>query len=97
MLRGTKNICVSCVLLLSRCLSLCYIQVTDFTDKVNFYIMNAVTFFKSMWSQVKANAALLVGEDCVRSLYIVLYVVYISPYTALTAIANNHAYLHKLH
>lgn len=24
--------------------------------------MNAVTFFKSMWSQVKANAALLVGE-----------------------------------
>lgn len=39
-----------------------YLQVTDFTDKVNFYIMNAVTFFKSMWSQVKANAALLVGK-----------------------------------
>jgi hypothetical protein len=40
---------------------LCKLIVTDFTDKVNFYIMNAVTFFKSMWSQVKANAALLVG------------------------------------
>jgi hypothetical protein len=40
---------------------LCKHIVTDFTDKVNFYIMNAVTFFKSMWSQVKANAALLVG------------------------------------
>ena len=39
------------------------LQVTDFTDKVNFYIMNAVTFFKSMWSQVKANAALLVGKN----------------------------------
>ena len=38
-------------------------QVTDFTDKVNFYIMNAVTFFKSMWSPVKANAALLVGKN----------------------------------
>jgi hypothetical protein len=25
--------------------------------------MNAVTFFKSMWSQVKANAALLVGKN----------------------------------
>lgn len=24
--------------------------------------MNAVTFFKSMWSQVKGNAALLVGK-----------------------------------
>ena len=42
-------------------------QVTDFTDKVNFYIMNAVTFFKSMWSQVKANAALLVGKITVCS------------------------------
>ena len=38
------------------------LQVTDFTDKVNFYVMNAVTFFKSMWSQVKANAALFVGK-----------------------------------
>ena len=25
--------------------------------------MNAVTFFKSMWSPVKANAALLVGKN----------------------------------
>ena len=53
--------------LVSRIFIISLPQVTDFTDKVNFYIMNAVTFFKSMWSQVKANAALLVGENCVRS------------------------------
>jgi len=29
--------------------------------KVNFYVMNAVTFFKSMWPEVKCNAALFVG------------------------------------
>ena len=39
------------------------LQVTDFTGKVNFYVMNAVTFFKSMWAQVKANAALFVGKQ----------------------------------
>lgn len=37
-------------------------QVTDFTDKVNSYVMNAVMFFKSMWSEVKCNAALFVGK-----------------------------------
>ena len=39
-----------------------YIQVVDFTDKVNHYVMNAVMFFKSMWPEVKCNAALFVGE-----------------------------------
>jgi hypothetical protein len=39
------------------------LQVTDFTDKVNSYVMNAVMFFKSMWSEVKSNAALFVGES----------------------------------
>ena len=38
-------------------------QVQDFTDKVNFYVMNAVTFFKSMWPEVKCNAALFVGKQ----------------------------------
>jgi len=38
-----------------------FVQVQDFTDKVNFYVMNAVTFFKSMWPEVKCNAALFVG------------------------------------
>ena len=36
--------------------------MTDFTDKVNAYVMNAVMFFKSMWPEVKRNAALFVGE-----------------------------------
>lgn len=40
----------------------CYmLQVVDFADKVNSYVMNAVMFFKSMWSEVKCNAALFVG------------------------------------
>ena len=39
------------------------VQVTDFTDKVNSYVMNAVMFFKSMWSEVKCNAALFVGRS----------------------------------
>ena len=40
-----------------------FVQVQDFTDKVNFYVMNAVTFFKSMWPEVKCNAALFVGKS----------------------------------
>ena len=39
------------------------IQVQDFTDKVNFYVMNSVTFFKSMWPEVRRNASLFVGES----------------------------------
>ena len=37
-------------------------KVTEFTDKVNFYVMSAVSFFKSMWPDVKSSAALFVGE-----------------------------------
>ncbi|XP_065915103.1 maestro heat-like repeat-containing protein family member 1 [Dysidea avara] len=40
---------------------LCKHVVIDFKDKVNFYVMGAVSFFKSTWSRVKCNAALLVG------------------------------------
>ena len=36
--------------------------MTEFTEKVNSYVMNAVMFFKSMWPEVKCNAALFVGE-----------------------------------
>lgn len=56
---------------MSVCQFLWLLQVTDFTDKVNFYIMNAVTFFKSMWSQVKANAALLVGKNTIITIWYV--------------------------
>ena len=38
------------------------LQVVDFSDKVNSYVMNAVMFFKSMWPEVKSNAALFVGK-----------------------------------
>ncbi len=38
------------------------LQVADFTNKVNSYVMNSVMFFKSMWPEVKCNAALFVGE-----------------------------------
>lgn len=40
---------------------LCKLLVSDFTDKVNSYVMNSVMFFKSMWPEVKRNAALFVG------------------------------------
>ncbi|XP_011410499.2 PREDICTED: maestro heat-like repeat-containing protein family member 1 [Amphimedon queenslandica] len=40
---------------------LCKLIVVDFTEKVNFYIMASVQFFKSMWPEVRGNAALFVG------------------------------------
>ena len=46
-----------------------HIQVVDFSDKVNSYVMNAVMFFKSMWPEVKCNAALFVGTLGVHGLY----------------------------
>ena len=39
--------------------------MVDFLDKVNFYIMAAVQFFKSMWPEVRGNAALFVGKGLV--------------------------------
>ena len=58
-------------------LSVCAVllQVADFTDKVNSYVMNAVMFFKSMWPEVKCNASLFVGRSsmhnviCLATLY----------------------------
>ncbi|KAL5022847.1 hypothetical protein ScPMuIL_002002 [Solemya velum] len=35
--------------------------IQDFTDKVNFYVMNCVSFFKSFWPEIKSNAALFTG------------------------------------
>jgi len=35
--------------------------IVDFEDKINFYVMNNVNFFKSEWSEIKANAAMFTG------------------------------------
>eukprot|EP00117_Sycon_ciliatum_P004055 scpid12251/ scgid8580/ HEAT repeat-containing protein 7A len=35
--------------------------IADFNDKISFYAMGCVTFFKSMWPPIKANAAMFVG------------------------------------
>ncbi|XP_076448959.1 maestro heat-like repeat-containing protein family member 1 isoform X1 [Babylonia areolata] len=35
--------------------------IQDFQDKVNFYVMGCVAFFKSSWSEIRSNAAMFVG------------------------------------
>ncbi|KAK7115260.1 maestro heat-like repeat-containing protein family member 1 isoform X1 [Littorina saxatilis] len=35
--------------------------IQDFPDKVNFYVMGCVAFFKSSWSEIRSNAAMFVG------------------------------------
>ncbi|XP_069113199.1 maestro heat-like repeat-containing protein family member 1 isoform X7 [Argopecten irradians] len=35
--------------------------IQDFPDKVNFYAMGCVSFFKSPWPEIKSNAALFIG------------------------------------
>ena len=35
--------------------------ISDHLDKVNFYVMGCVSFFKSNWADIRANAALFVG------------------------------------
>ncbi|WAR11640.1 MROH1-like protein, partial [Mya arenaria] len=35
--------------------------IQDFPEKVNFYVMGCVSFYKSMWSEIKSNAALFTG------------------------------------
>lgn len=35
--------------------------ISDFSDKVDFYIMGCVSFFKSSWSEVQCNAAIFLG------------------------------------
>ena len=37
-------------------------QIQDFPDKLNFYVMGNVSFFKSMWPEIKGNAAMFVGQ-----------------------------------
>lgn len=38
-------------------------KIDDFPDKVNFYVMGCVSFFKSFWPEIKSNAALFVGKN----------------------------------
>ncbi|XP_019641769.1 PREDICTED: maestro heat-like repeat-containing protein family member 1 isoform X1 [Branchiostoma belcheri] len=35
--------------------------ITDFSDKINFYVMGCVSFFKSTWETIKGNAAMFIG------------------------------------
>eukprot|EP00039_Didymoeca_costata_P018820 m.335101 g.335101 ORF g.335101 m.335101 type:complete len:1638 (-) comp17516_c0_seq1:85-4998(-) len=37
------------------------IMINEFEDKINFYTMNNVNFFKSEWPEIKANAAMFTG------------------------------------
>ena len=61
--------CVCACVYVCVCVCVCVLlQVQDFTDKVNFYVMNAVTFFKSTWPEVKSNAALFVGKSFAEDL-----------------------------
>lgn len=38
-------------------------QIDDFFDKVNFYVMGCVFFFKSFWLEIKSNVVLFVGKN----------------------------------
>ena len=40
---------------------LCKLLIDDFPEKMNFYSMNSVGFFKSEWWEIKANAAIFIG------------------------------------
>ena len=35
--------------------------ITDYLEKMNFYVMGCVSFFKSSWDDIRGNAALFVG------------------------------------
>uniref|UniRef100_UPI00358F9D33 maestro heat-like repeat-containing protein family member 1 isoform X2 n=1 Tax=Myxine glutinosa TaxID=7769 RepID=UPI00358F9D33 len=43
------------------CSDLAKLVVQDFPDKVPFYVLSCVTFFKSIWPIIRGNAAMLVG------------------------------------
>ena len=45
-------------------------QIVDFADKISFYVMGCVSFFKSSRDDIKANAALFTGK--VTELYVLL-------------------------
>lgn len=38
------------------------LKILDFPEKVNFYVMGCVAFYKSMWPEIKSNAALFTGN-----------------------------------
>ena len=38
-----------------------FFQIQDFPDKVNFYVMGCISFYKSIWPEIKCNAALFTG------------------------------------
>ena len=40
-----------------------FVQIADFSEKLSFYVMGCVSFFKSSRADIKANAALFVGES----------------------------------
>ncbi|BFZ13379.1 hypothetical protein BsWGS_16418 [Bradybaena similaris] len=35
--------------------------IQDFPEKINFYVMGCVAFFRSSWPEIKSNAAMLIG------------------------------------
>ena len=39
-----------------------FMQIRDFTVKLNNYITSSVVYFKSQWSEIRSNAATLVGQ-----------------------------------
>ena len=45
-------------------------QIVDFADKISFYVMGCVSFFKSSRDDIKANASLFTGK--VTELYVLL-------------------------
>lgn len=40
-----------------------FVQIIDFPDKISFYTMGCVGFFKSVWKAIRANAAMFVGKN----------------------------------
>ena len=60
-----------CKLIVCHCYSKCNsnshhvsygFQVIDFIDRINFYLMTAVGFFKSAVPEIRSNAVLFVGK-----------------------------------
>ena len=41
------------------------LQLSDFEDKTNFYVMGAVTFFRSDWPEIRSNAAMFTGKTVI--------------------------------
>ncbi|XP_077982268.1 maestro heat-like repeat-containing protein family member 1 [Glandiceps talaboti] len=37
------------------------VMISDFPDKVNFYVMGNVSFFKSQWADIRGNASMVAG------------------------------------